>query len=231
MALYLYINLFTISFPLFRSFEKRVNYYGKWKSLFPAIVITALFFLVWDVIFTRSGIWGFNEDYLIGIEFASLPIEEWLFFLTVPFASVFIYECVLYFIKKEPFNGNTKPVYWILGSLLVLLALFNIDKAYTFWNFLFTGIFILISSIFMDFPNKDRFLIAYILHLIPFLIVNGILTGSWIEEPIVWYNNAENLSIRLFTIPIEDTIYAFLLLYMNIFFFEIFKKLMPGKRN
>jgi lycopene cyclase domain-containing protein len=53
--------------------------------------------------------------------------------------------------------------------------------------------------------------------LIPFFIVNGILTGSFIENEVVWYNDFENLGIRLFTIPIEDTVYAFTLILLNLF--------------
>jgi lycopene cyclase domain-containing protein len=45
--------------------------------------------------------------------------------------------------------------------------------------------------------------------LIPFFIVNGILTGSFIEDQVVWYNNDENLGIRIGTVPIEDSVYAF----------------------
>ena len=44
--------------------------------------------------------------------------------------------------------------------------------------------------------------------LVPFFIVNGILTGSFINDEVVWYNNAENLGIRIGTVPIEDSIYA-----------------------
>ena len=53
--------------------------------------------------------------------------------------------------------------------------------------------------------------------LIPFFIVNGILTGSFIENEVVWYNNTENLNIRLFTIPIEDSVYAFTLILLCLF--------------
>jgi lycopene cyclase domain-containing protein len=60
--------------------------------------------------------------------------------------------------------------------------------------------------------------------LIPFFIVNGILTGSFIEVPIVSYNNSENLGIRLFTIPIEDIGYAFSMLFGNLMIFETLKK-------
>ncbi len=224
MALYFYLHIFTISFPLLRSFEKRISYVSKWQYLFPAIFITGTFFLIWDVYFTISGIWGFNETYLIGYSFLSLPLEEWLFFLTVPFASVFIYESVLLFIKKDIFGGHGKRVLWLGSIFLVLVAVINFEKAYTFWNFLFTGVFIWISLLLLKPNHIDRFLLAYLFHLIPFLLVNGVLTGAFTESPIVWYNDDQNLAIRILTIPIEDTIYAFLLLFMNVSLYEFFKR-------
>tara|TARA_B100001027_G_C16264851_1_gene331422 strand:+ start:1047 stop:1253 length:207 start_codon:yes stop_codon:yes gene_type:complete len=60
--------------------------------------------------------------------------------------------------------------------------------------------------------------------LLPFFIVNGILTGSWIENQIVWYDNLENLGIRMGTIPVEDTIYAYSMILMNLSLYEYFTK-------
>lgn len=220
--LYFILHIFTISYPLARSFEPKIQYARKWSPLFLAIGITGAFFIVWDIVFTRAGVWGFNSKYLMGIYLLDLPIEEVLFFVTVPFASIFIYECVVYFLPTIHTNRWFKLLTISLAILLAVSALFNYDKSYTFWNFLFTSIFLAITS-FTKPSWLGHFWVSYFIHLIPFIIVNGILTGYGLKEPIVWYNNSENLSIRILTIPIEDTMYALLLLLMNITFYEKFK--------
>jgi lycopene cyclase domain-containing protein len=50
--------------------------------------------------------------------------------------------------------------------------------------------------------------------------VNGALTGMFTEMPVVWYDNTENLGIRLISIPVEDIGYAFSMLFGNLFLFE-----------
>ncbi|HJW27819.1 MAG TPA: lycopene cyclase domain-containing protein, partial [Saprospiraceae bacterium] len=62
--------------------------------------------------------------------------------------------------------------------------------------------------------------IVYLILILPFLVVNGILTGTGLDEPIVWYNNAENLNLRLLSIPVEDFFYGFFLFLLTAFFFE-----------
>jgi len=48
-----------------------------------------------------------------------------------------------------------------------------------------------------------RFFMTFLVISIPFLIFNGILTSL----PVVWYDDAENLGIRIFSIPADDLIY------------------------
>ena len=64
-----------------------------------------------------------------------------------------------------------------------------------------------------------RFYLAYLISLIPFYGVNGLLTSI----PVVLYNNDQNLGIRVGTIPFEDHFYSMALLLMNVGFFEYFK--------
>ncbi|MCH7412985.1 lycopene cyclase domain-containing protein [Belliella sp. R4-6] len=223
--LYLFINLLTISFPLLRSFENRVHYAKNWYALFPAILLTGVFFLIWDHWFTVIGVWEFNPRYLLGIYFFELPLEEWLFFLTVPFACIFIYEVLNYFVEKDLFAPIVKSATLSLVILFLIIGFYNLDKWYTSVNFLLAAIILSFHYILFKGRYLGRFFLTYLVSLIPFILVNGVLTGSFIDEAVVKYNDSENLSIRILTIPIEDTVYSMILLLMNISIYEKIKSM------
>lgn len=213
------INLATISFPFLWSFESKISLFKKWYALLPAIMASALFFVTWDHFFTAWGVWGFNTKYITGIEFFGLPIEEWMFFFTVPYACVFIYESINYFLQKNYFEGKGRKILMIYASIALIIAFANLDKWYTSTAFFLSVIMLCVFYLLMGNKMLERFFIVYIVHLIPFFIVNGILTYL----PVVTYNEQEFLGIRMGSIPLEDAIYSMSLLLMNLLFYELLK--------
>lgn len=224
--LYLLLNLSTLSIPFLRSFEPKINFKSKWKALFPAIFITGIFFIIWDAQFTSKGIWGFNPDYILGIYFLHLPIEEWLFFIIIPYACIFIYEVLNYFLKRDYLGKIAPAISLFLAVALLLLAAIHSDKAYTSWNFLLCGFFLLIQYLFFKPAWLGRFYLAFCFGLLGFFYVNSFLTGSFTASEVVWYNANEFMGIRMGTIPVEDAFYGLLLLLMNVSFYEFFKNKM-----
>lgn len=223
MYLYLLLNLGSVSIPFLYSFNKKMKFIKQWKTVLISISIVAFFFIIWDIVFTSKGIWGFNENYHLPYLIAGLPIEEILFFFCIPYASIFIYYSLEYFKPSMQLSEKaTKLVTILLVLILVLVLVFNADKWYTFVNYTLL-IFSLLLGLFFALQILRRFYIAFLIILIPFFMVNGILTGSFIAEPVVWYNNTENLGIRLFTIPVEDVGYAFSMLFLVVFLNEKFK--------
>lgn len=221
---YLLVNLCSIAVPFAFSFEKKVQFNKNWKALFPALFIVAVLFLIWDGIFTAQGIWGFNENYITGLKLFNLPLEEILFFICIPYACLFSYEVLNYFVKRDLLGKYARHGATILAYILVALAFKYSDRAYTFWTSLFTLLFLLVHLVLLKKKYWSRFVFAYLIILVPFFITNGILTGTGLEEPVVWYNDQENLGIRLLTIPVEDSIYGFLLIGLNITLYERLKE-------
>lgn len=229
--LYLSLDLFTLSVPLIRSFEPRIAYSQSFSSLFKAIALTALLFIPWDVLFTAQGIWGFNPRYHLDFHLLGLPIEEWLFFGVVPFSCVFIYRVINYFLPSEPpaFFHQSLPKFLVWFPLGV--AFLNFGRWYTFSTFLLLGLAMGACVYWWKVSWMGKFLRAYLVILLPFLMVNGVLTGSWIEEEVVWYNDAMNLGKRLGTIPMEDAFYGMLLILMNVGFYEFFESKRKARLN
>jgi lycopene cyclase domain-containing protein len=213
--LYLALNVLSFIVPFLFSFYPKANFSKKWKYVLPAITITAIIFLIWDEVFTQMGIWGFNEKYLTGIKIMSLPLEEVLFFFCIPYASYFIYFSLNYLIEKDYFYPHHEIISSVIIFLMLLIGGYYLSKAYTGVTFFTLGLFLAYQMLKLRPRYMGRFYFAFMFVLIPFFIVNGILTGSWIDDPVVWYNDNENMGIRLGTIPVEDVFYGMLMLLMS----------------
>jgi lycopene cyclase domain-containing protein len=231
MPLYLIIEILAISIPLILSFDKKVHFYTLWKFLIPSILISAAFFIIADILFVKLGVWGFNPRYLVGINILNLPLEEWLFFILIPYSSLFIHYV---FLSYFPSKTLSKTLVRLISGFAILILLISIainyEKLYTLVYSILI-ILILSASLFDKTNVLNTFFITFLIVLIPFFMVNAVLTGTLIDEPVVWYNNSEIIGIRILTVPIEDIGYAFSLILMNLLFTENFRKLSDRGRK
>ncbi len=218
---YLLIDVGCILIPLLASFYPKHPFYKEWKSLFLAITTVAIPFLIWDEFFTQHKVWGFNPNYLTGLYLGHLPIEEVLFFICIPYACTFTYFALPYLIKKNPLRKVDTLISYTLIIILTLWGIYYNQRSYTCAAFMATALFL--AFCILKKLKLDYLYLAYFITLPFFFISNGILTGSGLEDPIVWYNNEENMGIRILTIPLEDSVYGFLLIASNIVFFDFFR--------
>lgn len=221
-SLYLWINIGTILFPLLLSFDKKVAFYKHWKTLFPAMFLTGSFFLLWDHWFSGMQIWGFNAKYILGYYIGNLPIEEVMFFFTVPYACIFIYECLRTYIGKS--NTFEELYRWFtllfFGISCTLLYWYN-DRLYTAITCLVLSFILGTHLTVIKRRYMSWFYFAFLVSLVPMLIVNGLLTA----KPVVFYNEEEITGFRLTSIPIEDFLYNMAMLAMCTGLYEWFNRL------
>jgi lycopene cyclase domain-containing protein len=216
MSLYSGLLLFSVFVPFIMSFDRKVGFYQYWRSFFPSALIVASIYIIVDIFFVKYGIWGFNPEYHSSAIYFGLPLEEWLFFIVIPYACVFIhYVFVAYFPSVMLSDRITMIITVLIIFAMVLIVFIYKERAYTVFNFSIL-IIALVIAIFKRTRLLNRYYLSFIIMLIPFLFVNGILTGTFIRGEVVWYNNSETLGIRLLTIPVEDIGYAFSLVLLNL---------------
>ena len=237
--LYLTVDLAVLAIPLLCSFDRKVRFVRFWPALFPAIAVMMALFIPWDIAFTERGIWGFNPDYLSGLWIAGIPLEEWLFFLCIPYACLFTYESLKHYIP-HPIGGTMAiPASTLLAILSASLCVANLDRWYiavtcALTALLSAGLAISASRWASVREWNHRLWFAYLPLLVPFILSNGVLTGLrfWqyaplnrevqdIADQIVWYNNDHNLQLRIFSMPVDDLFYGFLMIAMTVVAYEL----------
>lgn len=205
MSTYLLINIIIIAVPLILSFEKKIQFYKNFPAVLVSIISIGSVYLLWDIAATARGDWAFNPTYVLGLKIFNLPFEEILFFITVPYSTLFIYKTVTFYLSEKIYKINKKFIYSTAVTLLITSVLFT-DKNYTFTVLLFTGIFLIIAQNFYKEILLSRiYWVTIIISFIPFLIVNYFLTSL----PVVTYNDEAIWGTRFITIPAEDFFYSY----------------------
>jgi lycopene cyclase domain-containing protein len=219
-AEYLIFNLFILAGPIIFSFDRHVRFVSQWiRSLLSAILVS-IPFLVWDILVTGRH-WWFNPRYTLTVKLFRLPIEEWLFFISVPFACLFIWEIII--IKQKPSLTIQMPLHRFLPPVFLLLGVLFLTtgKVYTGLSFCMLGI-----AVLADYLLKTSLILfkAFYQYL---LIVTGLMfifNGYLTARPVVVYEIPYQLNIRIWTIPIEDFIYAFSLILLNTVLYQKLRK-------
>ena len=220
---YLIFNTVVISGPAFFGSLKCCYIWNHWKQMLIAIVIPAIPFLLWDA-FVTGAHWHFNSLYVSGIKIINLPIEEILFFITVPIACLFTWEMIIRRAKEKQIDMQ-----WL--RLLLYFALpagiyfFSIGKQYTGLTLSFIFLANLVDQFLRTNLLFDKRFYFYLLLIVIFtLIFNGYLT--W--RPVVTYGVNYQLDFRIITIPVEDFFYGISLLWMNT---SLYKRLLKNSNG
>ncbi|MFC6101632.1 lycopene cyclase domain-containing protein [Olivibacter domesticus] len=219
---YLLINFFTVIICFIFSFDKRIQFNKYFGSFLKAAILVAIPFITWDVWFTANGIWWFNTDYTLGKNIFGLPMEEWMFFICIPFSCVFTYYCLNKFFDLSWANAFNNIIVFVSIIICVLVALLHHDKLYT----LVTALVTILTLIYLYFIARAQWIgqasLVFTVLMLGFIPVNGILTGTGLNSPIVNYNTDAILNIRVLTIPIEDSVYGYTQFLLVTYFFRLF---------
>jgi lycopene cyclase domain-containing protein len=220
---YLLIDLGAFIVPFLFSFHPKLKFNKKWGALFPAIIFSAIFFIPFDMYFTKLKVWGFNPIYISGYHIGNLPVEELLFFICIPYSCIFTYYCLSPIFIDTPAKLTNIFTGLLIGISAFLLLIFR-SHAYTLFAFILIATLLFAAQFIFKVNWLTKFYYTYAILLLPFLIVNGLLTGTGLSEPIVWYNNAENMNLRILTIPVEDIFYGMGLILLNLMIFQKLNK-------
>lgn len=230
---YMLVNLGCIGVPFLFSFHPKLRFYKEWDSLLIGMISMMALFIPWDIYFTSKGIWGFNDHYTLGYKLWGLPMEEWLFFICIPYACLFTYHCLTILLKKLPSLKMTRITLTLVVGVELAVAVIAFDRWYAFAAHFLCAAFLSYHLYIKKSTFLPLFMSMYVFVLPAFLTSNGILTGvafweypflnsavSEVKDMVVWYNNNHNLSFRFFSMPADDLAYGMLMLLMTVSGFE-----------
>jgi len=217
---YLLFNLVILAGPVIFSFESKVRFVSRWPQAFGAVGVALIPFVIWDVLVVQRH-WWFNPRYTTGAVIAGLPVEEILFFVSAPFACLFVWD--VFFANREAgvLLDNRIVRTGIAGGGLAAVPLlwFGYEYAGTVLLALtvVAGLDQVLRTRLLRQGRTYRYLGVVTLFI---LLFNGYLTF----RPLVLYADSYLLGLRILTIPVEDFLYGYALVILTVLIYHRFRR-------
>ncbi len=96
---YLAILLILLVSAIFIKWKYHIRLYESKKEAIIIILVFSVIGILWDSFAIFRGHWSFPGPGLIGIKIGSMPLEEYLFILIVPFWTITVYKALTKKIK------------------------------------------------------------------------------------------------------------------------------------
>jgi lycopene cyclase domain-containing protein len=190
------------------------------KLMLRVLPVAALF-IINDALVTNHW-WFFNDLYVLPLpKIFELPIEEILFFITVPFGLLTFLENLPLLnwqnLSQKAWQIKNRLWLFILYLVFAILLLFVLSQSWWYS----ASILLLMLILLKDLLNlsKAEFL-ALLFTVFMTLIFNYYLTAL----PIVTYNPIYKSGLMILTIPLEDFIYGMI-------FYLLILKSVYGKKT
>lgn len=180
------------------------------KRLVAGFVLVSLPFILWDFWAANAGHWDFNKSYVYGPWLFSVPLEEILFFITVPLACIYVWGVICKYSNsvRKISNQNLRAAFFLATLMSTLLLILYWQNGYTRSAIISFLVMLLLLLWRRDIANLPQFWAYQLATLALFLLANGMLTAL----PIITYGEGAIIGFKIGTIPIEDFIFNFALL-------------------
>jgi lycopene cyclase domain-containing protein len=208
---YLFFNIVVLLPVVVLSLTTDVKPHRHWQALLGAYIVVSLPFILWDVWAAQAGHWGFSSVYITNSRFMHLPLEEILFFITVPFAMMYVWGVI----KKFVADRAVRTVWPLLmlsisAAISVAILMLYFSNGYT-RSAMIVALFAIGVVACSKLVFTQRFWTFQLVLLGIFLIANGFLTAL----PVITYGDASIIGARIFSIPLEDFFFNFA--FLNLF--------------
>lgn len=216
---YLLFNLTVAIGPLLANFLYRKRVQIAKLPFLLSVAVGAVIFIAWDILVTGY-FWYFNSCCILGYSLGSIPIEEALFFITVPSACLFLY---INLAERLDNKQSIKRIF--IQILIAILFLFGLifllfGKYYSFVILFLLGIIWFGDMYIMKTNLVLR--VGYWQFMGVVLLLTFIFNYYLTSRPIVLYNDLYNLNFKILTIPIEDFFYSVELISLVVIFYKYF---------
>jgi len=214
---YLIFNALILIGPLLSAFFYKHAVIPKLKPALKSIFLVAIVFIIWDH-FVTDVFWKFNNNFITGIRIGRLPIEEIMFFISVPFACLFLWVNYQLRFDRQKMISSPRYIKYFMVLIFFLSGYFIYIKTY------YTGsVFIIFFlTVLLDMIIKTRLFIKEIFWKFSGIVL--MLTFFWnlylTARPVVIYNPAYKTGINLITIPVEDFLYGLVMVSLILIIYQ-----------